>query len=403
MSGAAADVPMPRLSDSMEEGTVVRWLKRVGDEVASGEPLVEIATDKADVVYEADVAGTLLEQLVAEGASVAVGDPIARVGDGATAGRAPGEGSGASRQLRCSPLARRLADELGVDLATVRGSGPNGRIVKADVTAAAAERAAAEEAVPAVPAVPAEPTPAPGDADPVEADGARRAAKGEVRLVEPTPLQRTVARRMAQSKATVPHFHVTVAIDMTRCRQARERLREGGGRVPSFNDMVVKACALALRGHPRANGAWTDAGFELYSRINVGIAVAADGALVVPTIFDADRKGLSEIAAESVALAERVRAKTIAPAELEGGTFTVSNLGMFGVEEFAPVVNPPQAAILAVGAITEQPVGRDGEIVLAPVMRATLACDHRILYGADGAALLADVRRLLEEPLGLAG
>jgi pyruvate dehydrogenase E2 component (dihydrolipoamide acetyltransferase) len=190
---------------------------------------------------------------------------------------------------------------------------------------------------------------------------------------------------------------------MTRCRDARAEVRAAGGTPPSYTALVVKACALALRAHPRANGAWTEDGIRLHDRVNVGVAVAAADALIVPTVLDADRKGVGEIARETAALAERVRAGTISPADLEHGTFTVSNLGMHGVDEFAAVINPPQAAILATGSIAERPIGRGGELVLAPVMRATLGCDHRILYGADGAAFLADVRRLLEAPLGLAG
>jgi pyruvate dehydrogenase E2 component (dihydrolipoamide acetyltransferase) len=210
---------------------------------------------------------------------------------------------------------------------------------------------------------------------------------------------------MAESKATAPHFYLSVEVDMSRAVEARAGLKAAareGDVVPSFNDMVVKACALALREHPRANGAYRDGRLELYSRVNVGVAVAAQGALVVPTVFDADRKGLREIAAESRALAARVRDGTVTPPELSGGTFTVSNLGMFGIDSFAAVINPPQAGIIAIGAITEKPVVRDGQIATAHLMPATLACDHRILYGADGAEFLARIRALLTEPLGLA-
>jgi pyruvate dehydrogenase E2 component (dihydrolipoamide acetyltransferase) len=210
---------------------------------------------------------------------------------------------------------------------------------------------------------------------------------------------------MAESKATAPHFYLSVEADMTRAVEARGRLKAAaaeGEPVPSFNDMVVKASAIALREHPRANGAYRDGRFELYSRVNVGVAVAAREALVVPTIFDADQKGLAQIATEARALAERVRKGTVTPPELSGGTFTVSNLGMFGIFSFSAVINPPQAGILAVGAIAEQPVVRNGEITVAHVMPMTLACDHRILYGADGARFLDRIRSLLEEPLGLA-
>jgi pyruvate dehydrogenase E2 component (dihydrolipoamide acetyltransferase) len=210
---------------------------------------------------------------------------------------------------------------------------------------------------------------------------------------------------MAESKATAPHFYLTSEIDMSRAVQARSRIKAAsmdGEVVPSFNDMVVKACALALREFPRANGAYRDGRVEEYSRVNVGVAVATRDALVVPTVFDADAKGLRRIAEESRGLAARVREGTITPPELSGGTFTVSNLGMFGVTSFSAVINPPQAAILAVGAIREVPVVRDGEIVAGNQMSVTLACDHRILYGADGARFLAKVRDLLEEPVFLA-
>ncbi len=230
-------------------------------------------------------------------------------------------------------------------------------------------------------------------------------AKGQVTYEDLSKLQSTIARRMSESKATAPHFYLEAEIDMSRAVEARARLKAGAGEgeiVPSFNDMVVKACALALREHPRANGAYRDGRFELYSRVNVGVAVAARDALVVPTVFDADRKGLRQIAAESRALAGRVREGTITPPELSGGTFTVSNLGMYGIDNFSAVINTPQAAILAVGAIKERPVVRDGDIVPAHLLGVTLACDHRILYGAPAAEFLARVRTLLEEPLSLA-
>ncbi|MFN8164420.1 MAG: dihydrolipoamide acetyltransferase family protein [Solirubrobacterales bacterium] len=230
-------------------------------------------------------------------------------------------------------------------------------------------------------------------------------AKGDVALQELTKLQEVVARRMSESKATAPHFYLTAEVDMTAAVRARAALKASSGEgavVPSINDMVVKACALALTEFPKANGSYRDGRFELHSRVNIGIAVAAEGSLVVPTVFDADRKGLRQIAAEARALAAKVREGLITPPELAGGTFTVSNLGMFGIEEFGAVINQPQAGILAVGAVREAPVVRDGKIVVAEVAKVTLSCDHRILYGAEGAELLARIKVLLEEPLGLA-
>jgi pyruvate dehydrogenase E2 component (dihydrolipoamide acetyltransferase) len=406
-----SEIVMPRLSDSMEEGTILTWLKQVGDEVAVGEELVEIETDKANMAYEADVAGTLTEILAEEGATLAIGSPIAVVGDanGAAAPaepaaepesapapepeersslerntrtndeRTPGDESG--ERIKASPLARRLAKEQGVDLATLTGSGPGGRIVKKDVEGAGtAPRAATTEA--------------PGET-----------AKGETQTQELSKLQEVIARRMAESKATAPHFYLEATIDMSAAVEGRARLKAAtpeGQATPSFNDMVVKASAIALRELPKANGAYRDGRFELYSRVNVGVAVAAQDALVVPTVFDADKKGLAQIAADVRAVASKVREGSITPPELSGGTFTVSNLGMYGIRNFGAVINPPQAAILAVGEISERPVVRDGEIATAHLMDVTLACDHRILYGAEAAEFLARIRALLEEPLALA-
>jgi pyruvate dehydrogenase E2 component (dihydrolipoamide acetyltransferase) len=442
-----AEIVMPRLSDSMEEGTILTWMKQVGDEIAVGEEIVEIETDKANMAYESDVAGTLTEILAQEGATLPIGSPIAVVGDSAgdsgrsaagpdegeapagedvasfseppprhpqeTGGGSPDEGpaaaaggpddeSGTSERVKASPVAKRLAREMGIDLSSIQGSGPNGRIVKKDVKKAAT---AAEEAAPA--AV----TPTPTQPDGVGVTAAPAAspspetAKGEVSIQELSKLQQVVARRMSESKATAPHFYLQAEIDMSQAVAARSRVKAAaaeGEVVPSFNDMVVKACALALREFPRANGSYKDGRFELYSRINIGVAVAAQDALVVPTVFDADRKGLRQIATESRHLAQRVRDGQITPPELSGGTFTVSNLGMFGIDNFSAVINTPQAGILAVGAIEKRPAVRNGAIVPADLMNVTLACDHRILYGADGAQFLARIKSLLEEPLSLA-
>jgi pyruvate dehydrogenase E2 component (dihydrolipoamide acetyltransferase) len=425
-----AEVVMPRLSDSMEEGTILQWLKQVGDEVAVGDELVEIETDKANMAYEADVAGTLSEILVQEGETVPIGTPIAQVGDSeaspqadegpgaSSAGpvaegevEAPTSSNGSSERPKASPVARRIARELGLDLAQLTGSGPGGRIVKVDVERAASSAGGAAGGVPrgAEPRLaastvgePAATGPADGEAGPTPSP---ETAKGTVSYEEPSKLQSVVARRMAESKATAPHFYLEAEIDMSRLVVARGQIKAGtaeGAVVPSFNDMVVKACALALREHPRANGAYRDGRFELYSRVNVGVAVAAKDALVVPTIFDADQKSLRQIATDARALAQRVRDGQVTPPELSGATFTVSNLGMFGIDSFAAVINPPQAAILAVGAIAERPVVRDGQFATAHLMRVNLACDHRILYGAPAAEFLARIRALLEEPLALA-
>jgi pyruvate dehydrogenase E2 component (dihydrolipoamide acetyltransferase) len=413
-----SDVVMPRLSDSMEEGTIVGWLKNDGDHVDSGDALVEVETDKATMTYEADASG-YLRIVVPAGEVARIGAVIARllpepvgasglsspsapqaapaiaVADAVVAVGAPSvatHGDGASPvrnndgRAVASPLARRVAAEHGIDLQTLSGSGPNGRIIRADV-----ERALDGPAPTAIQPAPAL-TPA--------------AAKGESTVVAASRAQQVIARRMAESKATMPEFCLSTEIEMTGAtalrRQLRDALESIGGPVPSYNDFIVKACATALRAFPQVNGSYKDGDFELYSRINVGIAVATPDSLVVPTVVDADRKSLGEIARESRRLAERVRSQEITPPEVSGGTFTISNLGMFGISEFVAVINPPQAAILAVGKIEERPVVRDGEIVSREIMKATLVADHRILYGAYAAQFLERVKHLLESPILLA-
>jgi pyruvate dehydrogenase E2 component (dihydrolipoamide acetyltransferase) len=429
-----ADVAMPRLSDSMEEGTILKWLKSDGDEVSRGEELVEIETDKANMTYESDLEG-VLKIVAQEGDTLPVGDTIARIGGNGGGGEAqqaeepteepeperedvpsaedtapeeerepapvataepapqPDDGNG---RVKASPIARRMARDLGVELATLEGSGPGGRIVKADVEAAAQNGGKVEEAPPAAAEEPKREVPKPV--------AAGDQGKGETTVEELNRLQQTIARRMAESKATAPEFVITCEVDMEAAVDFRKQLKAASGEnpAPSFNDFVVKAAALALREYPRANGAYRDGKFELYSRINVGIAVAGQDALIVPTIFDADRKSLGEISRDARALAERVRAGQITPPELSSGTFSVSNLGMFGIKRFNAVINPPQAAILAVGEMTPRPVVRDGEITARSIMELTLTCDHRILYGADAAQFLGRIRERLENPLSLA-
>jgi pyruvate dehydrogenase E2 component (dihydrolipoamide acetyltransferase) len=452
-----ADVVMPRLSDSMEEGTILRWLKADGDDVRRGDELVEIETDKATMTYEADQDG-VLNIVAAEGATLAIGEVIASIGEGggpnggdpaaaateapppevpepvvepvveepetpvartaaehgaataatqdapipamppAPAPPAPAAAPAPGERVKASPVARRIAREQGVDLAALNGSGPGGRIVKADVEAAATPGAAQAAARP-------EPAAAPVEAAPVAAPADVATAKGDVRVQELTRTQQVIARRMAEAKATVPEFTLEAEIDMDAAVRTREELKAMAGEeavVPSYNDMIVKASALALREFPRANGAYRDGHFELFSRVNVGVAVAGEGSLVVPVVFDADGKALGEIARETRALAARVRDGSITPPELSGGTFTVSNLGMYGISNFTAVINPPQAAILAVGALVERPVVRDGAVVPGHVMPVTLACDHRILYGAEAAEFLGRLRALLEHPAALA-
>ncbi|HVW16661.1 MAG TPA: dihydrolipoamide acetyltransferase family protein [Solirubrobacteraceae bacterium] len=417
------EVVMPRLSDSMEEGTIVRWLKSDGDEVRRGEEIVEIETDKATMAYEADADGPL--SIVAqEGETISVGAPIATIGGagsrsapaseapaaaGATATAVPasnGVGDPVATasaiatapapqapppRVNASPVAVRTARRLGIDLAALVGSGPHGRVVKADVVAASAAPAAPSVAARAVVA-----------AAPTAAAASEASGRGEHTTVALTRVQEVVARRMAESRATVPDFALQVDVDMTAALALRAELKAIADPAPSINDIVIKACAVALGRHPRANGSFRDDRFELHADVNVGFAVAAEDALVVPVVHGADGKSLGAIARQTRALAERVRSGTVAPAELSGGTFTVSNLGMYGIDRFEGIINAPQAAILCVGATTERAVVRDGQVAVAPVMTLTLACDHRILYGADAAAFLAEIRSLLEQPLGVA-
>jgi pyruvate dehydrogenase E2 component (dihydrolipoyllysine-residue acetyltransferase) len=506
------DVTMPRLSDSMEEGTILKWLKAAGDEVSKGEELVEIETDKATMTYEADADGTL-EIVADEGSTLSIGEVIARIGEGGGASadggaqeesekEAGAEGDGASDgggtatktseadepaggpdgggdeepdeeperdeepegdeepeaeeapeaeakakaepesrdegsagteqapsaegnggRPKASPVARRIAREHGIDLSTLEGTGPGGRIVKADVEAAASGAGAAagtdgaeeeakapepearEAAEPEEPAEVAEQK-APEPEPEREKAPAGETGRGEVTVQEPSRIQQIIARRMAESKATIPHFTLSMDVDMEGAVELRDQLKtlaeERETPVPSYNDMVVKACAIALRDFPLVNGAYRDGTFELYGRVNIGVAVAGEGTLIVPTIFDADRKGLGTIAKESRALAQKVRDGKISPPELSGATFSITNLGMYGVTSFTAVINPPQAAILAVGKMEPKPVVRDGELVVRNALTLTISCDHRILSGAPAAEFLARVKAILEQPISLA-
>jgi pyruvate dehydrogenase E2 component (dihydrolipoamide acetyltransferase) len=415
------EISMPRLSDSMEEGTILKWLAAEGAQIKRGDELAEIETDKASMVYEADEEGTL-HILAGEGDTLAVGAPIAQL---LAAGERPSETGSADTgtaapelaaeqataastpvpeaaavgavvqaddatgaRVKASPLARRLAAGAGIELTALAGSGPGGRVVKADV-----ERALQAGAAPAQSNGPAPAPVAP--------------PKGEVELVELSRTQALIARRMAEAKATIPEFTLQCEIDMEAAVALRSQLKALAERqerqVPSFNDMVLKACALALREYPRANGTYKDGRFELHQRVNVGVAVAAADALLVPVVRNADTSSLWSIATQSRRLALAARDGTITPPELAGGTFSVSNLGMFGVDAFTAVINPPQAAILAVGSLVQRAVVRDGQLVARHTMTVTLTCDHRILYGADAAEFLGSIRELLEQPLALMG
>jgi pyruvate dehydrogenase E2 component (dihydrolipoamide acetyltransferase) len=399
----ATEIKLPRLGQGMESGTIVRWFKSEGEEVAKGEPLYELDTDKVTQEVEADAGGVLLKIVVPEG-EVEVGRTIAVVGDqgedipsealasdGGEKKRARPEAEqqperketvaeaepervpSTNGRVKASPLARRIARERGIDLARVRGTGPEGRIVAEDVERAERAPAAAPAAAPA--------------------EGVER---------EPlTQLRKTIARRMSEAWQA-PAFQISMSADMERALALRAKLVERYPEErPTVTDLLVKVCALALMRHRAVNALFAGDAVELYPTANVGIAVAIPKGLVVPVIPSCERKTVAEIARERADLVGRARDGKLQQGDLEGGTFTVSNLGMYGVEQFVAVLNPPQAAILAVGATEERAVVRDGQIVARPTMTLTLTCDHRSIDGATAADFLRTVKEFLEEP-GLA-
>jgi len=422
-----ADVNMPKLSDTMEEGTIVEWKKKSGDPVKKGEVIAEVESDKATFDLESEADG-VLDIIVQQGVPAKIGAPIARigaVGEAPAAKPAPTEvpkeaakaekpkaepaaaaapsppppqpaaqpapatqdGNGAdagSTEVKASPLAKRLAAELGVNLATVKGSGPEGRIVKEDVQAAAVGKTAPQRA------------PAPA---------ATRPAGPDVEVVEPTRMQATIARRMAEAKSTVPEFTVTVEARVDLAVSMRQQLKDSvpGADKVTMTDFLVRACALALRKFPEVNSSWVDGKFQRKRRISIGLAVAPSQGmgLLVPVVHDADLKDLIQISIESRQVIERARSGRPAEGDLSGATFSISNLGMYGVDEFVAIINPPEAAILAVGTIKEVPVVEAGRIVPGKVMRMTLSVDHRVFYGATAAQFMAEVKRLIENPVTL--
>jgi pyruvate dehydrogenase E2 component (dihydrolipoamide acetyltransferase) len=420
---------MPKLSDTMEEGTIVEWKKKSGDPVKKGEVIAEVESDKATFDLESESDG-VLDIIVPQGVPAKIGAPIARIGAAgeapaakpapteaapkveaakaekpkAEAGAAPpppspkpvaqpapatqdGDGAAAgSAEVKASPLAKRLAAELGVNLAMVKGSGPEGRIVKEDVQAAAGSRTAPPPASRVPPRVAGRPGP-------------------DVEVVEPSRMQATIARRMAEAKSTVPEFTVTVEARVDLAVSMRQQLKDSvpGADKVTMTDFLVRACALALRKFPEVNSSWVDGKFQRKRRISIGLAVAPSQGmgLLVPVVHDADLKDLIQISIESRQVIERARSGRPAEGDLSGATFSISNLGMYGVDEFVAIINPPEAAILAVGAIKEVPVVDAGRIVPGKVMRMTLSVDHRVFYGATAALFMAEVRRLIENPVTL--
>ena len=438
----AEEVVMPRLSDTMERGTIARWLVHEGDAVHEGDVLAEIETDKATMELNAYSEGVLLRILVQDGESADLGAPIAVIGaegedassfsaaDGASttaataggAGEAAGKASTASAtavaapeapaadapaadapapatpgggDLKASPVARRIASDAGFDLRSLagKGSGPDGRIVRVDVERALAGGApAGAAAAPAAPAAPA-PAPAAGSAAPPPAADT---------VIEPSPMLRAVARRMSESKSQVPHFYLQCEIDMGKALALREELNAelaGEGVKLTVNDLIVRACALALRNHPQFHRSWVDGKLYQHGAAHVGIAVALDEGLIVPVIRNADSLPLRDLAVTARDLVGRARSGSLRQNEIEGGTFSVSNLGMLGITSFQAIINPPEPGILAVGSVIERPIGVGGQVAVRQLMVVNLSVDHRAASGADGARLLQTVTRYLEHPL----
>ena len=440
------NILMPALSPTMTEGTLATWHKKEGDKVKSGDVIAEIETDKATMEVEAVDEGTIGKILVPEGTEnvpvnqvIAIlleeGEDAGALKDGAPAAKPeskPAEASAAEPKAEAapapaaqpapaarpaanghddsrvfaSPLARRMAQQAGIDLASLKGSGPHGRIVKADIDAALSGGAPAAKPAAAAPEA-AKPAPA------AAAPAAKPAAAGPnaKQLADAygipyseqkhSNMRKTVARRLLESKQTVPHFYLTVDIELDALLKLRKELNDRGDVKLSVNDMIIKAAALALRKVPAANTSWTDDAMIQYERVDISVAVATEGGLITPIIKDADRKGLGTISAEMKDLAARARDGKLKPEEYQGGTFSISNLGMFGVKDFAAIINPPQSCILAVGAGTQRPVVKDGALAIATVMSCTLSVDHRVVDGAVGAEYLAAFRALVEAPLGM--
>lgn len=417
-------ITMPRLSDTMEEGTVAAWLKKVGDTVEEGDILAEIETDKATMEFESFYSGTLLYIGIQEGESSPVDEVLAVIGPAGTDVDAilKGSASGATatspseekkiekpteikteapsatvsandgQRIFASPLAKKIAKEKGINLADVKGSGDHGRIVKKDIenyqpSAQAATPVAALKDVSTSNAV----TAAPIINLPVGEEGSEEVKNSQMRKV--------IAKRLSESKFTAPHYYLNIEVDMSNAIASRKRINDLPETKVSFNDLVVKACAMALKKHPQVNTTWGDAAMIYNQHVHIGVAVAVPDGLMVPVLKFADQMSLTQIGGSVKDLAGKARNKKLTPAEMEGSTFTVSNLGMFGVTDFTSIINQPNSAILSVGAIVEKPVVRYGEIVVGNTMKVTLACDHRTVDGATGAQFLLTLRAFLENPV----
>ena len=414
---------MPRLSDTMTEGVIAEWHKKVGDSVKKGDLLADVETDKATMELESYKEGKLLYIGAQKGDKVAVNSLLCIIGDeskvdvkaivaAAQGGPAPAASGAAQAQpaaqpaastgsatttteapaatsedgrVKASPLAKKIASDKGIDLSRVSGSGDNGRIVKKDIDNYVPGSAPAAASTPAKTAAPAAPS----------------APAGEVSFEEVpvSQMRKVIAKRLAESKFSAPHFYVTMNINMDKAVESRAKMNEISPAKISFNDMVLKACAIALKKHPKVNSSWLGDKIRINHHVNIGVAVAVEEGLLVPVVRFADTKSLSQIAAEVKVAAQKAKDKKLQPSDWEGNTFTISNLGMFGVDEFTAIINPPDACILAIGAINQTPIVKNGQIVVGNIMKVTLSCDHRVVDGASGAAFLQTLQGLLEEPL----
>lgn len=412
-------IKMPRLSDTMEEGTVASWLKKVGDTVEEGDILAEIETDKATMEFESFYAGTLLYIGIQEGESSPVDAVLAVIGPEGTdvdavlnskpsSGKASSQSeepkkeeasqpakkeaaasSNDSKRIFASPLAKKMAEDKGIDLSNVSGSGDNGRIIKKDIEnykpeAKVESKPASDAAVPSKAAV-----------APINLP----VGEESVEEVKNSQMRKVIAKRLSESKFNAPHYYLTIEVDMDNAMASRKQINELPDTKVSFNDMVVKACAMALKKHPQVNTSWNGDTTKINHHVHVGVAVAVEDGLVVPVLKFTDQLSLSQIGGAVKDLAGRARNKKLTPAEMDGSTFTVSNLGMFGIVEFTSIINQPNSAILSVGAIVQKPVVKDGQIVVGNTMKVTLACDHRTVDGATGAQFLLTLRSYLENPV----
>ena len=399
-------VRMPKLSDTMTEGVVAKWHKKVGDKVKSGELLAEIETDKATMDFESFYDGVMLHIGIQEGKGAPVDSILAIIGAAGedisallsgdapakaetsakietpaksteTAVAAPATMSAAAnsdQRLKASPLAKKIAEDKGIDLSKVQGSGDDGRIVKKDV----------ENYTPSK-----------------QANSAVAAYTGvESYTEEPvSQMRKTIARRLAESKFSAPHFYLKMEVEMSKAIESRKAINDVSNVKISFNDMVVKAVAIALRSNPKVNSSWLGDKIRYNNHINVGVAMAVEDGLLVPVVRFADNKSLSQIASEVKVYSQKAKDKKLQPADWEGNTFTISNLGMYGIDDFTAIINPPDACILAVGGIKEMPIVKNGQILAGNIMKLTLSCDHRVVDGATGAAFLQTLKNLLENPV----